>query len=122
MTENRRIKKVNALIREAVANVILKHVKHPKISNHWITVTRVSLSKDLQSAKVYVSVMPNKYSVEETFQALKTSAKFIACQASKEVVLKYFPEIIFYLDDVFSYQDHIESLLYKIKNQEDLKD
>lgn len=118
MTENRRIKKVNALIREAVAEVILKHVKHPKISNHWVTVTRVSLSRDLQSARVYVSIMPHEHSIEETFQALKTSAKYIACQASKTVVLKYFPDLIFYLDDIFSYQDHIESLLYKIRNQE----
>lgn len=118
MTESRRIKKVNALLREAIANVILKNVKHPKISNRWITVTKVVLSKDFHSAKVYVSIMPHENSVEDTYKALKASAKYIACQASKEVVLKYFPELFFYVDDIFSYQDHIESLIYKIRAQE----
>lgn len=40
MAENRRMKKVNAMLREAIAKVILKDVKHPKISNRWITITR----------------------------------------------------------------------------------
>ena len=74
MTENRRMKKVNAMLREAIAKVILKDVKHPKISNCWITITRVSLSRDLQSARVYVSIMPHENSQEETLAALKASA------------------------------------------------
>lgn len=118
MTENRRMKKVNAMLREAIAKVILKDVKHPKISNCWITITRVSLSRDLQSARVYVSIMPHENSQEETLEALKASAGFIACQASKDVVLKYFPDLHFYVEDIFSPQDHIERLLLRIAEQD----
>ncbi|CRI32819.1 Ribosome-binding factor A [Chlamydia pneumoniae] len=118
MTENRRIKRVNALLQEAIAKVILKDVKHPKISNLWITVTRVSLSKDLHSARVYVSVMPHENTKEEALEALKVSAGFIAHRASKNVVLKYFPELHFYLDDIFSPQDYIENLLWQIQEKE----
>ncbi|MEF9497181.1 30S ribosome-binding factor RbfA [Chlamydia sp. 04-14] len=118
MTENRRIKKVNSLLREAIANVILKDVKHPKISNRWITVTRVCLSKDLHAARVYVSIMPHENTSTETLEALKASAGYIAYKASKGVVLKYFPEIHFYLEDIFSPQDHIENLLWKIREQD----
>ncbi|ETF37518.1 ribosome-binding factor A [Chlamydia pecorum MC/MarsBar] len=115
MSGNRRIQKVNSLLREAIAEVILKDVQHPKISNHWITVTRVSLSKDLRFAQVYVSIMPQeKVTIQETLEALKVSAGFIACRTSKKVVLKYFPELNFHLEDIFSPQDHIESLLWKI--------
>ncbi|WP_201456865.1 30S ribosome-binding factor RbfA [Chlamydia sp. 17-3921] len=116
MIGNRRIQKVNSLLRESIAEVILKDVQHPKISNHWITVTRVSLSKDLRSARVYVSIMPQeKISIEETLEALKISAGYIACKTSKKVILKYFPELNFYLEDIFSPQDRIESLLWKIR-------
>ncbi|WP_348664010.1 30S ribosome-binding factor RbfA [Chlamydia vaughanii] len=118
MTENRRIQKVNSLLREAIANVILKDVKHPKISNRWITVTRVSLSKDLHAARVYVSIMPHENTQAETLEALKSSSGYIAYKASKGVVLKYFPELNFYLEDIFSPQDHIENLLWKIREQD----
>ncbi len=118
MNENRRIKKVNSLLREAIANVILKDVKHPKISNRWITVTRVSLSKDLQSARVYVSVMPHENTPKETLEALKSASRYIAVQASQGVFLKYFPELHFYLEDIFSPQDHIERLLWQIREQD----
>lgn len=118
MTENRRIQKVNSLLREAIADVILKDVKHPKISNRWITITRVSLSKDLQSARVYVSVMPHKNTLTETLAALKSSSGYIAFKASKKVILKYFPELHFYVEDIFSPQDHIENLLWEIQEQD----
>lgn len=118
MAKNRRLEKVNALLREAIANVILKDIEHPIISNRWITVTKVSLSADLQNAHVYVSVMPNKNSKEDTLKALQESAGYIACKASKNVILKYFPSLNFYLDDIYSPQDHIENLLWKIKNQD----
>lgn len=118
MTENRRIQKVNAVLREAIANVILKDIKHPKLSNRWITVTRVSLSKDLRFARVYVSIMPHENTQAETLEALKASSGYIAYKASKNIVLKYFPELVFYLDDIFSPQDHIENLLWKIQQQD----
>ncbi|EPP35640.1 ribosome-binding factor A family protein [Chlamydia ibidis] len=76
------------------------------------------LSKDLHLARVYVSIMPHENSQEETLDALKASSGYIACKASKGVVLKYFPELVFYLEDIFSPQDHIESLLLKIREQD----
>ncbi|ANH79061.1 30S ribosome-binding factor RbfA [Candidatus Chlamydia sanziniae] len=118
MTESRRIKRVNSLLREAIARVILRDVKHPKISNRWITVTRVSLTKDLHSARVHVSIMSHENTKEETLAALQASAGYIACKAAKNVVLKYFPELSFYLDDIFSPQDYIENLLWQIREQE----
>ncbi|WP_213318402.1 30S ribosome-binding factor RbfA [Chlamydiifrater volucris] len=121
MTESRRLKKANALLREAIAQVILKEVQHPKISNEWVTVTRVSVSPDMHSAKVYVSIMPNsKNSSEETLEALNASSGFIACKASRGIVLKYFPELDFYLEDIFSPQDRVEELLWRIKEEERL--
>ncbi|WP_213357759.1 30S ribosome-binding factor RbfA [Chlamydiifrater phoenicopteri] len=119
MTESRRLKKANALLREAIAQVILREVQHPKISNEWITVTRVSVSPDMHTAKVYVSIMPNsKNGSEETLEALNSSSGFIACRASKGIVLKYFPELDFCLEDIFSPQDRVEELLWKIKEEE----
>ncbi|MEG0037085.1 MAG: 30S ribosome-binding factor RbfA [Victivallaceae bacterium] len=119
MTEDsRRMQRVNSLIREAIASVILKEVEHPKISNKSITITRVETSKDLQTARIFVSIMSGENSKEETLEALKSSCGFIACKASKQVNLRYFPNLVFYLDEIFSKQDKIENLLWKIRQEE----
>lgn len=118
MTESRRIKRVNALIQEAIADVILKDIKHPKISNLWVTVARVSSSKDLHTARVYISVMPHQIAAEEILEALQASSGFIAVQAAKRVFLRYFPELSFHLEDLFSPQDQIERVLWELHKED----
>lgn len=111
-----RTDRLNSLLKEVISDVIRKDVRNPHV-NELITVTRVEITKDLRYAKVYISVIGNETDKEETLKALQTAAGFIAVTASKKVVIRYFPELTFKLDDSVDKHMRIEKLLGEISNE-----
>lgn len=113
---NRRIKRVNSLLKEVISEVILKDVKNPHVSN-LITVTEVDISGDLRYAKVLVSVLGDEQSKLETLEALTSAAGYIGLVASKKVVLRYFPTLTFVLDTSVDKHLRIDTLLKDIQEE-----
>lgn len=116
MTRPRTVR-LNSLLKEVISDVIRTHVKNPSVSG-LITVTRVDITKDLHYAKVYISVIGNDTQKVETINALRSAAGFIAVTASKMVVMRYFPELTFVLDDSVEKQFRIETLLKEIRDEQ----
>lgn len=111
-----RIDRINSLLREVISDVIRKEVKNPHISPMW-TVTLVETAKDLSHAKVHVSIIGDQKTKEETMKALRQSAGFIAQASSKQVNLRYFPNLHFILDEGADKHMRIEALLQEIEKQ-----
>ena len=109
----RRTDRLNSLLKEVISDVIRKEVRNPHVPE-LITVTRVDITRDLHYAKVYISVIGSEQKKAETIAALQTAAGFIAVQASKQVVMRYFPSLTFKLDDFVEKHMRIEELLNKI--------
>lgn len=116
MVKNR-IARLNSLLREVLSEVILKEVRNPLV-HKLVTTTQVEITKDLQHAKVYISVIGTDKQKQETIQALQSAAGFIAIHASKKVVMRYFPALSFKLDTSVEQQMRIDSILYKIKEEQ----
>lgn len=116
MVKNR-IPRLNSLLREVFSEVILKEVRNPQV-HPLVTVTAVDISCDLQHAKVYVSVIGTPVEKESTVKALQSAAGFIAVHASKKVVMRYFPTLIFKLDNSVEKQIHIDSVLDQIHTEQ----
>ena len=114
---NRRIERLNSLLREVISDVIHTKVKNPHLPP-LITVTSVSITKDMRLAKVYVSVLGNKDARDSAIKILQSASGFIGLQSSKEVILHYFPELTFYLDDSVDKQMRIEELLDTINKKD----
>lgn len=112
----KRIDRLNSLLKEVISEVIRKEVKNPHV-NEFITVTRVDITPDLRYAKVYISVIGSETEKQETVAALNSAAGFIAVNASKKIVLRYFPSLTFKLDDSVEKQMRIEELLHKISDE-----
>lgn len=108
-----RVDRLNSLLREVISEVIHRQVRNPHV-NELVTVTRVDITKDLHYAKVYFSVIGTKEQKEETLRALETAAGFIAVNASKKVVMRYFPTLTFKLDEGVDKHMRIEALLQEI--------
>lgn len=111
-----RTDRLNSLLKEVISEVIRKDVRNPHV-NELITVTRVEITKDLRYAKVYISVIGTEAEKEETLKALQTAAGFIAVFSSKKVVMRYFPELTFKLDDSVDKHMRIEKLLGEITSE-----
>ena len=116
MVKNR-VVRLNSLLREVISEVIHREVRNPRV-NHLLSVTSVEITKDLHHAKVFVSVIGTPVEKEETIQALQSASKFIAIHSSKKVVMRYFPELTFKLDNSVDKQMRIDSLIGQIKEEQ----
>jgi ribosome-binding factor A len=121
MTNNRRVHRLNSLLKEVIAEVIWKDVGHPKVST-LATVTNVEVTKDLALAKVYISVIGSEKDKEETIKALESAAGYIAVLASKKVVLRHFPSLHFKLDESVDKHMRINDILKDIEQEKQSRD
>ena len=112
----KRTKRLNALLKEVISEVILKEVRNPHIAQ-FTTVTQVDISRDLRHAKISISVIGEDKEREETIKALGTAAGFIGVHAAKQVVMHHFPSLTFHLDTSVDKQMKIDSLLKKIHRE-----
>lgn len=108
-----RTDRLNSLLKEVITEVIRRDVRNPHV-NELVTVIRVDITKDLHYAKVYISVIGSDKEKEETIKALQSAAGFIAVNAAKKVVMRYFPALTFKLDDSIEKHMRIDALLEEI--------
>jgi ribosome-binding factor A len=115
--DNKRILRLNSLLKEVIAEVIMKEVRNPHMAQ-FTTITRVEVSKDLHHGKVFISVIGTDKEKQETLEALESAAGFIAVTAAKKVTLRYFPNLKFKLDSSVDKLMKIDSLLEKIHDEQ----
>lgn len=116
-----RTDRLNSLLKEVISDVIRRQVRHPDVSP-LITVTRVQITKDLHHAKVWVSVIGSEQEKQATLAALTSAAGFIAVNASKKVVLRYFPELTFKIDDSIEKHMRVEEILAAVKKEREARE
>ena len=115
--QKNRVERLNSLLKEVITEVVRRDVRDPRVGK-LISVTQVDISKDLQHAKVYISVIGTDKEKEATVEALQDAAGFIAVTASKKVVMRYFPVLTFKLDQSVEQQLRIDTLLGKINEEQ----
>jgi ribosome-binding factor A len=94
-----RAERVSTKIQLAITDLLSKKLQNPKLE--MATVTRVTLSSDLRTAQVYISVFGDKNRSKEVLEAFQISKGFIKKNIAPKLKLKYMPELIFIYDDFF---------------------
>lgn len=112
----RRVERLNSSLKEVISHVIKREIRNPDVSS-LLTVTGVSITKDLRHAKVNISVIGTDEEKSKTIDALNKAAGFIAVQSSKQIVIRHFPELVFKIDNSASDQMRIEEILYDIETE-----
>jgi len=113
---SRRTDRLNSLLKEVIAEVILKEVKNPHLPS-FITITGVEIAKDLRHAKVFVSVLGDKIAQTKAVAVLQEAKGFISMRAAAQIVIRFFPELTFYLDDSAEKQMQIDTLISEIQKE-----
>ncbi len=116
-----RTDRLNSLLKEVISEVIHRDVRNPHVT-HFVTVTRVEITKDLHYAKVYISIIGTEQEKQDSIAALQTAAGFIAVNASKKVTMRYFPELTFKLDDSVEKHMRIQQLLGEISAERESRE
>ncbi len=110
-----RIDKINQAVKEEVGNIIQKEVKDPRLE--FVTITQVDVSRDLQHAKVYFTVLGNTDKIKEVQTGLDSARGFIRRLVGQRVRMRYTPEINFIFDQSVEYGMHIEETIERIKSE-----
>lgn len=114
---SRRILKLNNLLKEVISETIHKDVKNPHVGS-LVSVSRVEITPDLRHARVYISMLGEPKQKQETLEALRSAAGFVAVRSAKKVTLRFFPELAFFLDDSVDKFMRIEEIMQTIRSQE----
>jgi ribosome-binding factor A len=92
-----RIARVFEAIREVAAETILFELQDPRIKN--VTVTKAEVSRDLQKAKIYVSIMGTQKEQDLCMHGLKHSAGYLQSKLAARLQTRYTPTVTFIRDE-----------------------
>ena len=115
--DSARQKKVNALLRAVVSEIVLNKFRASGYKNHVVSVTGVRISADLSVARVSVSVFPYSSSVM-VLQSLKSSRPSIKKGLSEKLgnELRRIPDLLFFTDSSVENANQIQKSLSEKKN------
>src|SRR5436190_5675656 len=112
MSQGSRPDRVAEQIRGELASLLAREVHDPGIG--FVTLTRVQISPDLQSARVFYTALGDGAARTNSARALERAAPFLRRQIGSRLRLKRVPELKFLYDESIAGQDRIEQLLNEI--------
>lgn len=116
---NFRKDRVAGLIREVIADIIVRRIKDPRVQG--ITITDVRMSADLKIARVYFSSLTDG-KAEDHQKGLESAQGFLRRELRKELDLRYIPELSFFYDTAFDYSVKISEILKGLEVPESYDD
>ena len=111
--ENRRTR-VAERVRVEVITLLARTVRDPGVNA--ITITRVSMTADLQIARIYYSVRDDENRCEATL-ALRRARSYLRRKLGERLGLRLVPEIKFLYDDSLEQQQRLDSIFKEIELQ-----
>ncbi len=112
-----RADRVAGEIQKVLSDLILRKIKDPRLK--MVLITGVKLTADLKLARIYYTVTGQEPEVQACEAGLNSAAGFFKRSLSKELHLRYIPELQFFRDDSFEYGDRIDRLLKSVQEEDE---
>ena len=97
-------------IQMALSKILRLESKDPRLQD--VTITGVKMSRDLRTAKVYISILDDDK--QEVMDALDRANPFLRRQIGQNVRLRHVPELFFAFDDSLAHGSRIDQLLNQL--------
>jgi ribosome-binding factor A len=104
--------RVGERIREELSLLLLRKVNDPGLAP--VTVTEVSVTKDLRIAHVNYSALVAKEERPTVAKALRRSSGYLRRELGHLLGLRYAPELQFHYDDSFDRGARIDAILHEL--------
>lgn len=127
----RRMEKVADLLQTEIAELLLREVKHPALTDVMISITRVEVTPDLSTARVHVSVMARFTAASdmaspadapevetEALKALERTEPFLHHELMKRLRMRQVPRMKFFADHSIAEGDRITHLMRDVAHSE----
>ncbi|MDN6181008.1 MAG: 30S ribosome-binding factor RbfA [Halomonas subglaciescola] len=111
MREFKRTDRVSDQLQKELAVLIQREIKDPRLG--MVTVSGVTVSRDLGYADVYVTLLGEQTPerVKENLQVLKRAGGFLRSQIARRVKLRHVPELRFHFDESVARGQRLSSLI-----------
>ena len=112
--EFQRSDRVGDLLLEALAELLAREIRDPRVQS--ITLTGVKVSKDLRHARVFFNVFGDGVKKSDALAGLQSATGFIRSKLGKELNLRFVPALDFIYDETEADAQRIESLLKSVRS------
>ncbi|MDR0377051.1 MAG: 30S ribosome-binding factor RbfA [Spirochaetaceae bacterium] len=93
-----RLERIGRLFQEKIGSLIVEgRIKDPRVDT-FLSITKVSVSRDLSYADIYVSSFKTPQGLVKGVAGLQNAAGFIQAQLAKDVRLRQTPRLRFFED------------------------
>ncbi|MDW8326560.1 MAG: 30S ribosome-binding factor RbfA [Anaerolineales bacterium] len=111
-----RQKRVAEQIRTELSQLLQRELKDPRLN--LVTVTRVTIDRELSQADVYVSTLGDEAQRREMLEGLRSAAGFIRRELGRRIQLRNTPNLVFHWDPGLENLENISRLLDELKKDE----
>ena len=114
MKQYKRSERFNTLLQEEISSILQRETKDPRIG--FVSITRVTTTEDLRSAKVFVSVLDDAQAAP-TLEGLRHAAGIVRAELMHRIRARRIPELRFVHDQAIAHSVHIGSVLEQLKRE-----
>jgi ribosome-binding factor A len=118
--EGKRSERVADLVRKEISEMLVRTIKDPRIG--FVTITRVTVTDDCRSARIYYSVVGPPDEREQSLEGLNSAKGYIRRELGHRMKLKYTPEIVFQFDPSVEYAVHMGELIHHLQEEREKKE
>ena len=112
----RKKKKIEEMLRRELSNIVLYELKDPRTG--FVTLTRVELSEDQRSAKVWLTVRGGEKETKGTLAGLRHARGYIQSLIARRLPLRYTPVLSFSEDKDIRQTMRIEKLIDRTRQED----
>ena len=105
------MERVNNQVLDVLGTTLMKNINLSELG--FITFTSVDVAPDLRTAKVYFSVLNPNFSNKKIIIEINKRRKAFKKFMGPELAFKNIPDLTFFLDEKFIYEEKISNLLKK---------
>lgn len=110
-----RVERVGDLLKEELSELLLRHIRDPRIG--FVTITEVRVSADLRHARVYVVTHETAEGQQRTLEGLQSARGYLRGALGRRLRLRYIPDLNFYVDETFERGFRIGEILDSLEKE-----
>lgn len=112
-----RTDRIEEEIKKVASKCISQELKDPRLTG-LISVTKVSVTKDLKYCKIFVSMLGTN-DIDGAMNALKSGSGIVRKSIGNNIRMHSTPEVIFELDNSLEYGAHIQNVIKELNIKHD---
>jgi len=110
-----RIERVNQQIKREISQILQSELQDPRFE--FVSITRVDVSRDLQTARVYFSTLGDQNRVDNILSGLQNARGLIRRELGRRVKIRFTPELMFHYDHSIEFGAKLEETLQELHDE-----